>query len=310
LISRIIRDAASTIGRVQDFARQGDERPVAILDLNAIIHQSVDIAKSTLEERNSLVGRSIRVELNVPRLPLTEGEPAELRQVFLNLLLNAQDAMPAGGTIRITGNAEDDKIVIKLEDEGHGIPKENLGRIFDPFFSTKGEKGTGLGLSIASATMGRIGGTISAANRSQGGAVFLLNFPIAAAKSLHNAEDCSQKSEPRRVMVIEDDVDNLQALSALLESKGHTVIRTYSGYDALDKLTCSRIDVIFCDLGMRQVNGWELARQVKSEKHAPVFYLLTGWATEIRPDDPRRDLVDAIIVKPVDPKILDGLLAA
>ncbi|MBV8807257.1 MAG: PAS domain S-box protein, partial [Acidobacteriaceae bacterium] len=80
LISRIVRDAASTIGRVQDFARRGNERPVANLDLNAIIGQSVEIAKSTLEERNSLRGRSIRVEVNVPALPLTVGEPAELRQ--------------------------------------------------------------------------------------------------------------------------------------------------------------------------------------------------------------------------------------
>jgi CheY-like chemotaxis protein len=104
-------------------------------------------------------------------------------------------------------------------------------------------------------------------------------------------------------------LDNLQALSALLESKGHTVIRTHSGREALEKLTGSQIDVIFCDLGMRQINGWELARRVKSEKHPPAFFLLTGWAAEIRADDPRRDLVNAVLTKPVDPKILDNLLA-
>ncbi|MBV8773983.1 MAG: response regulator [Deltaproteobacteria bacterium] len=309
LISRIVRDAASTIGRVQDFARRGNERPVANLDLNAIIGQSVEIAKSTLEERNSLRGRSIRVEVNVPALPLTVGEPAELRQVFLNLLLNAQDAMPAGGTIRITGSAHENKIVVKVQDEGHGISEENLGRIFDPFFSTKGEKGTGLGLSIAAAAMARIGGTISAANRPEGGAVFTLDFPVVSAKSDRNAQDYLRQIEPRRVMVIDDDLDNLQALSAVLESRGHTVIRTHSGEEALETLTCSQVDVVFCDLGMRQLNGWELARRVKSRNPSPLFFLLTGWAAEIRADDPRRDLVDAILVKPVDPNVLDGLLA-
>jgi PAS domain S-box-containing protein len=310
LISRIVRDAASTIGRVQDFVRHADERHVGDLDLSAIIRQSVEIAKSTLEERNSLRGRSIRVEVNVPALPPTVGEPAELRQVFLNLLLNAQDAMPGGGTIRITGSAQNNKIIVKVEDEGHGIPEENLARIFDPFFSTKGEKGTGLGLSIASAAMARIGGSISAANRAGGGAVFTLNFPIASARSLGHAPSYSQKIEPRRVMVIDDDLDNLQALSALLEAKGHTVIRMHSSGEALEKLTCSQIDVVFCDLGMRQLNGWELARRVKSTNEPPLFFLLTGWAAEIRADDPRRDLVDAILVKPVDPNVLDGLLAA
>ena len=310
LISRIVRDAALTIGRLQDFARRGHKGLVENVDLKEIIRQSVEIAKSTLEERNLLLGRSIRVESKLPALPLIVGEPAELRQIFLNLLLNAQDAMPAGGTIRITADAHDDKIVVSVEDEGQGIPKENLGRIFDPFFSTKGKDGTGLGLSIASASMARIGGTISAANRPEGGAVITLNCPISPAKTLQDAPDYSVTIQSRRVMLIDDDPDNLQALSALLEWKGHTVIRTRSSLEALEKLTSLPVDMIFCDLGMPQLNGWELARRVKSREDSPAFYLLTGWAGEIPADDPRRELVDAVVAKPVDPRILDGLLAA
>jgi PAS domain S-box-containing protein len=309
LISRIIRDAASTIGRVQDFARRGDERPLESIDLNTIIAQSVEIAKSTLEERNSFHGRSIRVEVDLPRLPLILGEAAELRQTFLNLLLNAQDAMPAGGTVHITGGVQGDRILVRVEDEGHGIPEENLGRIFDPFFSTKGRHGTGLGLSSASATMARIGGALSAANRLQGGAVFTLNFPITHQRANYATQDYSPKIEPRRVMVIDDDLDNLQALSALLEWKGHTVIRTHSSVNGLEQLTYSSFDMVFCDLGMPELNGWEVARRIKYQKDAPAFYLLTGWGAEIRADDPCQDLVDGIIEKPVDPKILDKLLA-
>jgi len=309
LISRLVHDAASTIGRLQDFASRGHERPVENVDLNAIIAQSVEIARSTLEERNLLLGRSIRVESKMAALPLIVAVPAELRQIFLNLLLNAQDAMPAGGIIRISGNAQNDKIVVSVEDEGQGIPQENLGRIFDPFFSTKGKAGTGLGLSIAAASMARIGATISAANRPEGGAVFTLNFPITPAKALPHAQSYSLKIEPRRVMLIDDDPDNLQALSALLEWKGHTVIRTRSSLEALEKLTYSHVDMVFCDLGMPQLNGWEMARRVKSRKDSPAFYLLTGWTAEIPAGDPRRELVDAVVAKPVDPRILDGLLA-
>jgi PAS domain S-box-containing protein len=309
LISHIVYDAASTVGRLQNFSHRGNQQPAESVDLNAIIAQSVEIAKSTLEERNLLLGRLIRVEPQVPPLPLVVADPAELRQIFLNLLLNAQDAMPAGGTIRITGYAQGEQIVVSVEDEGQGIPVENLGRIFDPFFTTKGKKGTGLGLSIASGSMARIGGTISGANRPEGGAIFTLRFPIVPAKTLPNAHDYSPNLVQHCVMLIDDDQNNLQALSALLERKGHTVISACSSLEALEKLTDSHIDTVFCDLGMRQLNGWELARRAKARKDPPAFYLLTGWTAEIPSADPRLDLVDAVVAKPVDPRILDELLA-
>ena len=310
LISRIVRDAGSTIGRLQDFARRRHDRPAESVNLNLIICESVEIAKSTLE-KNFLLGKSIRVEAAVPALPLVLGEPAELRQVFLNLLLNAQDAMPSGGAIRITGCREGEAIVVRVEDEGHGIPPEYLNRIFDPFFSTKGERGTGLGLSIADAAMAHMGGTITAANRPQGGAVFTLRFPLAHAKPILKAQQGCAAVQPQRVLVTDDDPDNLRALGALLESKGHSVITARSGADALEILLegDSQIDVVFCDLGMPLVNGWEIARRVKSLKAPPTFYLVTGWAAEIPADDPHRRLVDAVVAKPVDPNLLDQLLA-
>ena len=311
LISRIVRDAGSTIGRLQDFARRRHDRPAESVNLNLIICESVEIAKSTLEEKNFLLGKSIRVEAAVPALPLVLGEPAELRQVFLNLLLNAQDAMPTGGAIRITGCREGEAIVVRVEDEGQGIPPEYLNRIFDPFFSTKGEHGTGLGLSIADAAMARIGGTITATNRPEGGAVFTLSFPLAHTKPILKAQHGYAAIQPRHVLVTDDDPDNLRALSALLESKGHSVMTARSGADAVEILLegNSQIDVVFCDLGMPLVNGWEIARRAKSLKAPPTFYLVTGWAAEILADDPHRRLVDAVVAKPVDPNLLDQLLA-
>jgi CheY-like chemotaxis protein len=157
--------------------------------------------------------------------------------------------------------------------------------------------------------MARIGGSITAANRPEGGAVFTLMFPITRATQLQDQQNHSPRIKPRRVMLIDDDADNLQALSALLEWKGHTVIRTRSSLEALEKLSSSAVDMVFCDLGMPQLNGWEIARRVKARKDSPAFYLLTGWAAEIPPGDPRRELVDAVVAKPVDPRIIDGLMA-
>ena len=312
MISRIVSDANSTIGRLQDFARRRHDRPAEAVDLGAIIRQSVEMARSTIEERTALLGRSTHVETSLPGLPLILGEPAELRQIFVNLLLNAQDAMPDGGTVRIGAKLCQDAVVVTVEDEGQGIPQEYLGRVFDPFFTTKGERGTGLGLSIAYGAMARLGGSITAANRSAGGAIFTLRFPIAPPATERAARQPAQKAQPRRVMVIDDDPDNLEALSALFESRGHSVTAENSGPGALKDLMHGdcRVDAVFCDLGMPGVNGWEIARQVKSMAAPPAFYLVTGWAQEIRADDPRRALVDAVVAKPVEPQLLDRLLAA
>jgi CheY-like chemotaxis protein len=276
-----------------------------------LVRQSVEMARSTLEEKSSLLGHSTYVEANLPGLPPILGEPAELRQIFLNLFLNAQDAMPNGGMIRIGAKVFPEAVVVNVEDEGQGIPPEFMGRIFDPFFTTKGERGTGLGLSIAYGAMARLGGSITAANRPEGGAMFTLRFPIAPSTPDRAVPVLARKIPPRRVMVIDDDPDNLEALSALFESKGHSVKSASSGPGALKELMREHcpVDVVFCDLGMPELNGWEIARQVKSLAAPPVFYLVTGWAQEIRADDPRRRLVDEVVAKPVEPHLLDRLLA-
>jgi len=109
------------------------------------------------------------------------GVAADLRYVFINLLLNARDAMPRGGTIRVRGSVAGGKAVVTVEDEGTGIPPEHLHSIFRPFFTTKGNQGTGLGLSMAYGVMARAEGSITAANRPEGGAVFTLTFPLPQA---------------------------------------------------------------------------------------------------------------------------------
>ena len=160
--------------------------------------------------------------------------------------------------------------------------------------------------------MTRIGGSIYAANRPEGGAVFNLSFPLAHAKSTRAAPKGSSKVPSRCVLVIDDDLPNLQAFSDLLESKCQKVVRARSGPEALEILlnSDSQIDVVFCDLGMPLVNGWQIAQRAKSLAVPPAFYLVTGWGAEIPGDDPRRRLVDAVIAKPIDPRILDRLLVA
>jgi len=180
---RIVEDATTRLTRLRDFARRRPESPVEPVQLADVVRDAVEIARGELETRAAREGLALSLDVEVPRLPLVESSAADLRCVFLNLLRNARDAMPRGGTLRVRGHAANGFAVITVEDEGTGIPEEHLRSIFQPFFTTKGKNGTGLGLSMASEVVTRAHGSITAANRPEGGAIFTLALPVLAAKS-------------------------------------------------------------------------------------------------------------------------------
>ncbi|MCZ7625276.1 MAG: ATP-binding protein [Candidatus Methylomirabilis sp.] len=129
---------------------------------------------------HELAQRGIRVESLIPHtLPKLAADPYLLEQVFVNLLLNALDAMPDGGSVLVAAQARDDLIEVRVEDTGSGIAPESLPRIFDPFFTTKkvGE-GTGLGLSVVYGIVKDHGGTIEVTSEPGAGTAFLITFPV------------------------------------------------------------------------------------------------------------------------------------
>jgi two-component system NtrC family sensor kinase len=128
-----------------------------------------------LEHSHIMLRRDLATDL-----PSLIGVPGELEQVFLNLVLNAVEAMPEGGTLRVSTALDDDKrLKVEVTDTGHGIPPEHLDRIFEPFFSTKGEKGTGLGLSVSHGVIERHGGEIAVHSEMGKGTTFTVWLPTA-----------------------------------------------------------------------------------------------------------------------------------
>lgn len=199
---------------------------------------------------------------------------------------------------RVTGRRAE----VLVEDRGVGIPAENLGRLFDPFLTTKGPLGMGLGLAIAQGVMRRLGGHISAANRPGGGAAFTLTFPICHERPLPEREVPPLRASPgHRLLVVDDDKDNLDAIRWALQDLGQEVDAVASGEEAISLLSSGRrYDLILCDVGMPEMNGWQVAEQVRRLAPEARFLLLTGWAQEIPRDDPKRRLVDGILAKPLD----------
>jgi signal transduction histidine kinase len=178
-VVRSLTNAAERVKGVRNFVRAGrDDRHTAI-DLVALVKQAIEMVEVVMKPP-TLFGGRIRIESTMPdSLPRVSAIATELQHVIANLLLNARDAMPEGGTVTIAAKFND-RVELSIADEGAGIAQENLDQIFSPFFTTK-PTGSGLGLSMAKDVMTRIGGSISARNRPQGGAEFTLTFPRAVS---------------------------------------------------------------------------------------------------------------------------------
>jgi CheY-like chemotaxis protein len=175
----------------------------------------------------------VRVERASDRIPLTVADPGKLQEVLLNMLVNAQQAMPEGGHLRVTSRVDGASIEIRIEDEGLGIPPENLSRIFEPFFTTKGplsgakQPGTGLGLSTAYNHIRDHGGSIRATSTPGKGTCFIVQLPI---RTMHEKrEETAGPPAPRsldisgRVLIAEDDPTLCGLISEILGGLGHEV---------------------------------------------------------------------------------------
>ena len=173
VVAQRIEIVSEAIARLHDFARTGT-LALSAVRLDRIVAQAAALVE--VDFQNSAVPVNIR--MSIADLPAVRGSVSELSLLFVNLLRNGRDAMPKGGTVTITARQERKSVVVTVADEGRGISPEVRGRLFEPYFSTKGSRGTGLGLWLAAGTMERLGGSIEAVNRPRRGTLFVLKFPI------------------------------------------------------------------------------------------------------------------------------------
>ena len=312
-IERAIEDAAQTVALVRELGMPRVAGDDEVVQLSEIVAQAIDLATDSIEGRSSISGKPIRfVSHMAADLPKVRVSASEIRQVFLNLFLNASDAMPPGGTIRVQSEVDQETVAVRVCDQGIGIAPQNLGRIFEPFFTTKGPRGTGLGLSLARKVMDTIGGTITAANQPTGGAVFTLKFPVAdLSNSAFEAQEQAKSACLCKFLIVDDDIENLDALKETLLASGHSVDTAVSGTEALAKLRLqSGYDVILCDLSMRDLSGWDVARQSSELVDAADFFIVTGWGAQARSAIPPDVNVCAVLSKPISAADIDRIVTA
>jgi len=301
-LARVVGDAARIVARLQDLARKRRDRPSGPLDLAAVLTGAIEMARS---EADSL---SVRIEADVPPLPLVRGSAAELAHVFGSLLLHAREQLPEGGAIHVRARADGGRVVVTIRDSGEGMQESDLTRLFDPFSGVAGE--SALGLSVAWGVMSRLGGSLSAQGRRGEGTTFTLTFPLATPPARAQPIRTGSSPESKRVLIVDDEADNLDVLREVLELEGQEVVAERTGPEALAHFDRGeRFDLVLCDVGMPEMSGWQVAREIRRLSPRTTVYMLTGWANEISNHDPRRELVRGVLGKPLDLDQLRSLLS-
>jgi PAS domain S-box-containing protein len=234
IIQTAAEDAAATVRRIQTFARKSPVREFEMLDIRSLLNDAVEITRTRWENEARLRGLDYAVTLKAEHGWHTFGSASELREVFVNLIVNAVDAMPKGGKLEISCERASDKLRLKFTDNGTGMPEDVRQKIFDPFFTTKGAQGTGLGLSVSYSIIERHEGSISVSSEPGGGTVFLIELPaMEAGKQMEENEQAPTVLPSLRIMVIDDEPAVRETLGDMLEALGHEVVLAESGQDAL-----------------------------------------------------------------------------
>lgn len=325
---KTLRATAEVLNRqVGYMVRQVDD----LLDMSRISRGRIELRKEcislakvvndAIESTRPLI-ESAHHELSVtlPPAPLyVLGDPVRLAQVVGNLLNNAAKFTNRGGRIAVTVEQDGEQAVVRVRDNGIGIPASELGRIFEMFVqgeeSTHARGGLGLGLALVQKLVDLHGGTISA--HSEGpmlGSEFVIRLPLLTNLVPPQAEpgaDPTPGTAPRRrVLVVDDNRDSANSLATLLTLMGHDAETAHDGVEAVKKAVTFKADLILLDIGMPRLNGYEAVSWIREQGHKHLTIVaLTGWGQE---EDRRRSAeagFDAHIVKPIDIRTLTKLLA-
>jgi PAS domain S-box-containing protein len=293
-------DGAHVVRRLQDFARKRASSPLVPMDLQRAIQETLEITRPHWKNEAEREGRAIEVLTALEGLPSILGYAPEVREALINLILNAADAMPNGGTLSFTGSAlPDGGVILLVTDTGIGMAEEVCQRIFEPFFTTKGAMGTGLGLSVVYGIMERHGGSIHVTSVSGQGTSFTLRFQTATKDGSTTPSPAALLPAPRRILLIDDDPMVRRTFGSLLRATGHTVIEVDGGTAGLAVLAESPVDCVLTDLGMPEMSGWDLARTIKTQSPRLPVILLTGWGEHVFDSGDDQGMVDRILGKPV-----------
>jgi PAS domain S-box-containing protein len=302
VIQTAAEDAAATVRRIQTFARQSPAKEFEPLDASGLLRDAIEITRTRWENEARLRGLRYDVELRADCPYYVLGSASELREVYVNLIVNAVDAMPLGGRLTISCERVNDRLLLRFTDTGLGMTEDVRERIFEPFYTTKGANGTGLGLAVSYGIIERHEGQINVESELGHGTTFEIDLPAADRTIMSESKSSTLYDAPSmNVLVIDDEDFVRETLADMLEMLGHKVTAVDGARAALEKLAAGDFEFVFTDLSMPEMDGWEVAREIRRRFGIEMNVILVtghGAGTPIAPGD--EDLINGIIGKPFD----------
>jgi PAS domain S-box-containing protein len=315
-IERAALDASSTIKRIQDFTRVRKDQEFQWVDIDKAIEDVIALTKTEWKDQAETNGISITLEVQNDRrkLPPVAGDESELKEVFTNVLLNAVEAIPKEGKIVIKVWTDRRSVFISFADSGTGIPEDVKQKIFDPFFTTKGVKNTGLGLSVAYGIIQRHQGDIQIESKQGEGTTVVVRLPVSQIleKKQVKEEKPDRPSLPpdsTKILVIEDEQAVRELFFDILTLANYTVKVTPDGSEGIELYKREKFDIVFTDLGMPKMSGWEVAKAIKEIDSSTPVFLITGWGVEMSEEKLKESGIDQVVCKPIKVETLLTLVS-
>ena len=300
------RDASQVVSRLRDFYRPREVNDVfTAVNVNDLIEEVVALTKPKWHGLALETGRTFRIGVELQKVPSVLGNGAELRETLTNLVFNAVDAMPGGGTITLRTEPLENGVKIEVADSGTGMTEEVRQRCLEPFFSTKGKEGTGLGLAMAFGIIRRHEGTLEIDTAPGKGTTFRLTLPCGHSSAAEEEEARLTLDRSLRVLVVDDEPNTREVVSGYLLGDGHRVLTASDGNEALQRFLLEDFDLVITDHGMPGMNGVQLAEALHCVDPAKSVIVLTGFAfgPEQQPES-----INCVLKKPLAPEELRSAL--
>lgn len=309
VIKQVTIDGRETVNRLQALSGVSKSAPNQAMDVGVLVRDVIEFTRPRWRDALQQHGVTINVTAEVEPLPALQGSPAELREVLINLVFNAVDAMPGGGVIHISAarragdGAGPAEVMVRVCDTGEGMTDAVRRRVFEPFFSTKGPKGVGLGLSMSRKLIANMGGRIGVDSTPGDGATFWIVLPYRPATALQEPA-APGEVRPLSILLVDDQPHMLETTALMLQAEGHRVVTAESGAQALERIdqrAASRggpFDVMITDLGMPGMNGLQLVAAIREDGFDLPCVLATGWGVELSGADVEAAGVQALLAKP------------
>ena len=292
-------DGAETVKRIQEFSRVKADKRFSRVDIKKIMEGAVEITRSRWKDEAQKKGITITLTTSLDELPPVDGNASELREVITNIIINAIDAMPEGGRITIKTKKDEDQACILITDTGPGMSEEVKRKIFDPYFTTKGPQSDGLGMSVSHGIITRHEGEIEIHSEEKKGTTITVKLPIPQAEAEKEKKTVIPSGIKKATILVVDDEDTVrEALEDMLAAEGHRVISSSNAKEGIELFKKEKVDLVFTDLGMPEIPGWQLAKLIKEiEPRTPVV-MITGWGIQVAKEEIKESSVDFFIAKP------------